>query len=149
MAKIRVTRKFNFEMAHVLMNYDGACRNIHGHSYKLHITLIGIPEEDVLSPKLGMVIDFGDLKEIVQRNVIDLFDHSLVINDKAPAELLSTIGNMFEKYQIVPYQPTCENLLIDFANRLKLCLPKGCCLYKIKLEETATSYAEWFADDNL
>ena len=51
-------------MAHALWNYDGACKNIHGHSYKLFVTVIGEPDPDEESPKYGMVIDFTDLKEI-------------------------------------------------------------------------------------
>ncbi|MBP7509547.1 MAG: 6-carboxytetrahydropterin synthase, partial [Prolixibacteraceae bacterium] len=46
MAKIRVTKYYDFEMAHALWNYDGLCKNIHGHSYKLHITVIGEPIDD-------------------------------------------------------------------------------------------------------
>ena len=66
MATIRVTKSFTFEMAHALWNYDGPCRNIHGHSYELLVTISGHPITDENSPKLGMVMDFGDLKKIVR-----------------------------------------------------------------------------------
>ncbi len=64
---IRVTKEFPFEMAHVLWNYDGPCKNVHGHSYRLFVTLSGYPSDDPLNPKNGMVIDFSDLKKIVKK----------------------------------------------------------------------------------
>ena len=63
--KIRVTKVFNFEMAHALQGYDGLCSNIHGHSYELSVTIKGSPEENTASPKLGMVMDFSVLKKIL------------------------------------------------------------------------------------
>ena len=79
MTKIRITKEFVFDMAHALSNYDGKCKNIHGHTYKLFVTLIGIPCEDCSSPKNGMVLDFGDLKNIVKIPIVDVFDHALVV----------------------------------------------------------------------
>ena len=64
MRNVRVTKEFTFEMAHALWNYDGACKNIHGHSYHLFISIIGEPLQDEDNPKFGMVIDFKDLKLI-------------------------------------------------------------------------------------
>ena len=58
---IRVTKEFSFEMAHALTNYDGPCRNIHGHSYRLFVTVSGIPSDDPRDPRNGMVIDFSEL----------------------------------------------------------------------------------------
>ena len=66
MARIRITKEFKFETAHALMGYDGLCKHIHGHSYELLVTVIGHPIEDESNPKLGMVMDFGDLKKIVK-----------------------------------------------------------------------------------
>ena len=70
MNKIRITKQFNFETGHALYGYDGACRNVHGHSYKLFVTVIGIPNEDAGNVKYGMVIDFKDLKKIVNEEVV-------------------------------------------------------------------------------
>ena len=61
MSYIRVTKEFSFEMAHVLEGYDGPCREIHGHSYRLFVTVAGTPCDDPANPKYGMVIDFGIL----------------------------------------------------------------------------------------
>jgi len=65
-ALIRITKEFKFEMAHALKGYDGPCKNIHGHSYELMVTILGYPVVDESSPKLGMVMDFGDLKKNCQ-----------------------------------------------------------------------------------
>jgi len=148
MAKIRVTKEFTFEMAHALWNYDGPCRNIHGHSYKLYVTVRGNTLENTKSTKLGMVIDFTDLKEIVKRDIIDYFDHSVVISSKAGNPDINHVKQMFEKFYIVDYQPTCENLVTHMANVLIEKLPDHIELFSLKLCETATSYAEWYADDN-
>lgn len=135
-------------MAHALWNYDGACKNIHGHSYKLFITVIGSPIEDVSNPKYGMVIDFGQLKEIVNREIVSLFDHALVISYKAEIKAMKESFQMFDKLLTVDYQPTCENIVVDISNRLISKLPRLIKLHNVRLYETATSYAEWFYSDN-
>jgi len=149
MAKIRLTKEFNFEMAHALWNYDGLCKNIHGHSYKLFVTVMGEPIADEKSPKLGMVIDFGELKSIVKNEVVDKYDHCVVFNHKAPIKELLNIPQMFERHEFLNYQPTCENLVVDYAQKIKNKLPEGVQLFSLKLYETATSYAEWYASDNI
>lgn len=148
MSKIRVTKEFSFEAAHLLWNYDGPCRNVHGHSYKLFVTLSGKPLDKPDNPKNGMVIDFGDLKKLVKREVVDVFDHSVVISRMGGADRLEALKKMFGNVLIVDYQPTCENLIQDIAGRIRPHLPDGVCLHNLRLYETATSYSEWFADDN-
>lgn len=148
MEKIRITKEFRFEMAHALWNYDGLCKNIHGHSYILRVTVIGEPLLDTNNSKLGMVMDFGDLKRIVKEEVVDRLDHALMVNKLAPAELFTTLPQMADRLEIVDYQPTCENLLIDFAKRIKPRMPKNVSLHALRLNETGNSYAEWYAIDN-
>jgi 6-pyruvoyltetrahydropterin/6-carboxytetrahydropterin synthase len=133
-------------MAHALTNYDGKCKYIHGHSYLLKITVAGQPVRDENNPKLGMVIDFGDLKKIVDGNIIERFDHSLVLSEKA--KLADDLKHEYQKVEIVNYQPTCENLIIHFVKILKQALPENVSLHHLQLSETATSCAEWFAADN-
>lgn len=145
---IRVTKIFNFEMAHALWNYNGPCKNIHGHSYKLHVTVSGNPESDPENIKFGMVIDFGDLKRIVQENIIDRFDHSVVVSKKAPHNFMQNIDQMFDKYEITDYQPTCENMVIHFAEIISDKLPVNVSLHNLRLFETENSYADWFNSDN-
>ena len=78
MSTIRITKRFSFEAGHALYGYDGKCKNVHGHSYKLYVTVIGSPITDTTNVKLGMVIDFGDLKKIVKQEVVDKFDHATI-----------------------------------------------------------------------
>lgn len=146
--KVRVTKEFDFEMAHALWGYDGLCKNLHGHSYKLYVTVIGEPIQDTNDKKLGMVIDFGDLKRIVKPMIVDVLDHSVVLNKKVPAEALLQAKPMFDRIHLLDYQPTCENMVIDFANKIKNALPSNVELFSVKLYETATSFAEWYAMDN-
>jgi 6-pyruvoyltetrahydropterin/6-carboxytetrahydropterin synthase len=145
---IRVTKEFSFEMAHALWNYDGPCRNVHGHSYKLFVTLSGIPSNDLQDPKNGMVIDFTDLKKIVKEEIISIFDHAVTVSGNYDREKMQTFRTMFGNTVVVDYQPTCENLVADFASRIKKQLPEKVRLHSLKLYETATAYAEWYASDN-
>ena len=145
---IRVTKEFTFEMAHVLWNYDGPCRNVHGHSYRLFVTLSGIPVDEPGDPKNGMVIDFTDLKSIVKKEIVSVFDHAVVISSRFDKEKTEMFTKMFGNTVLVDYQPTCENLVSDFAERISLHLPNGIKLHSLKLYETATSFAEWYASDN-
>ena len=135
-------------MAHALWNYDGPCRNIHGHSYSLYVTVIGKTSQDSNSTKLGMVMDFSDLKKIVRETVVDVFDHSVVISSRASQPEISRVEQMFDKYYVVDYQPTCENLVTDMASRIQQSLPGHISLFSLRLVETATSWAEWHASDN-
>lgn len=145
--KIRVTKEFTFEMAHALYGYDGPCKNIHGHSYKLYITVIGTPLNERGSSKDGMVVDFSILKKIVKEHIVDPMDHALVLNENTPHQNKSD-NTGFDKTIVVPYQPTCENLVIAFHEKITNHLPDFVSLYSIKLYETATSYAEWHQTDN-
>ena len=146
---IRLTKVFSFETGHALYGYDGKCRNIHGHSYKLAVTVVGQPIEEAGHKKLGMVIDFGDLKKIVRSEVVDPFDHATVFNRNTPhVELAKDLEARGHKVILADYQPTCENMVQDFAMRIQARLPEDIQLYALKLRETATAYAEWFASDN-
>ena len=148
MNQIRVTKEFRFEAAHALMGYDGPCRNVHGHSYELSVTVIGSPVCDHTSAKLGMVMDFGDLKKIIKKQIVDPFDHALLLNSSVPQKELQNFGEPFTNVVLLPYQPTSENFLLDFAIRISDFLPEGVKLHSMRLRETANSYAEWFSDDN-
>jgi 6-pyruvoyltetrahydropterin/6-carboxytetrahydropterin synthase len=145
---IKVTREFTFEMAHVLRNYDGPCRNVHGHSYRLFVTISGTPISNPDNPKNGMVIDFSELKNIVLGSIVNQFDHSVVVSDDFDRDKKEMMSKTFGNTVVVSYQPTCENLVADFAERLRKKLPEGRSLHSLKLYETAKSYAEWFASDN-
>ncbi|MFL0085743.1 6-carboxytetrahydropterin synthase [Tenacibaculum maritimum] len=149
MANIRITKQFNFETGHALYGYDGKCKNVHGHSYKLSVTVIGQPITDASNVKYGMVIDFGDLKRIVKEDIVDVFDHATVFNKNTPhIELAKELQDRDHHVILVDYQPTSEMMVIDFAEKIKKRLPDNIQLYALKLQETATSFAEWYASDN-
>jgi len=148
MAKIRITKQFDFETGHALYGYDGKCKNVHGHSYKLAVTVIGTPIDDISNTKCGMVIDFGDLKRIVITEIVDKFDHASVFNKNTPhVELAEELKKRGHEVILVDYQPTSEMMLIDFAKKIKALLPENVELFALKLQETGSSHAEWFASD--
>lgn len=149
MSKIRITKQFNFETGHALYGYDGKCRNVHGHSYKLSVTVIGTPISDSNNVKFGMVIDFSDLKKIVKEDIVDVFDHATVFNKNTPhVELAKELSDRGHHVILVDYQPTSEMMIIDFSEKIKSRLPKNINLHSLKLQETETSFAEWYASDN-
>ncbi|MDX1470720.1 MAG: 6-carboxytetrahydropterin synthase [Flavobacteriaceae bacterium] len=149
MSQIRITKQFTFETGHALYGYDGKCRNVHGHSYKLSVTVIGQPISDKDNVKFGMVIDFTDLKKIVKQEIVDVFDHATVFNKNTPhVELARELEDRGHNILLVDYQPTSEMMVIDFANKISNLLPDNIKLHSLKLQETETSYAEWFASEN-
>jgi 6-pyruvoyltetrahydropterin/6-carboxytetrahydropterin synthase len=145
---IRITKQFRFETAHVLWGYDGPCSNIHGHSYILFVTLKGKPIDDARHPKIGMVMDFSELKKIVNELIVDPYDHALLVRKNTPHEKLAKESILFGKVIELDYQPTCENMIADFAKKIASRLPENVYLHSLKLHETNTAYAEWFAEDN-
>ncbi|MFS4415509.1 6-pyruvoyl trahydropterin synthase family protein [Maribacter sp. 2307ULW6-5] len=149
MSVIRITKQFSFETGHALYGYDGKCRNVHGHSYKLSVTVIGSPITDTRHVKLGMVIDFGDLKKIVKEEIVDKFDHATVFNKNTPhLELANELSQRGHNVILADYQPTSENMVVDFAEKIKARLPKEIQLHSLKLQETESSFAEWHASDH-
>jgi 6-pyruvoyltetrahydropterin/6-carboxytetrahydropterin synthase len=106
---VRVRRRFRFEAAHDLPNHPGKCKNLHGHSYVLVVTV-----ERAVEPRSGMAIDFGDLKRIVRAEVVDVLDHTYV-------------NDLIEN-------PTAEVMAVWIWNRLQDVLPG---LVEIELHETA------------
>jgi 6-pyruvoyltetrahydropterin/6-carboxytetrahydropterin synthase len=143
---VRVTKEFSFEMAHLLESYDGQCSNIHGHSYRLFVTISGTPIADAASPKYGMVMDFTDLKRIVNEFIINRLEHALMLRQSTQVD--EALKKIRTKIVCVDYQPTCENMVIQMAEILNNELPKNVKLHSIRLHETATSFAEWYASDN-
>lgn len=150
MAKIRITKQFSFETGHALYGYDGKCKNVHGHSYKLSVTVIGEPISDPSNVKFGMVIDFSDLKKIVREEVVEVFDHATVFNKNTPhVELARELESRGHHVILVDYQPTSENMVIDFAQKIASRLPSSITLFSLRLQETDSSFAEWYLSDNL
>ena len=149
MSNIRITKQFSFETGHALYGYDGKCKNVHGHSYKLSVTVIGKPITNSNNVKYGMVIDFSDLKKIVREEIVDVFDHATVFNQNTPhIELANELKQRDHHVILVDYQPTSENMVIDFADKIKKRLPSNIKLHSLRFQESESSFAEWFAEDN-
>ena len=108
-----ITKEFSFDSAHYLPDYHGKCENMHGHTYKMHVTVEGEVQAD------GMVIDFVKLKEIVKTKVIDKLDHQIL------NEIIA--------------KPSAENIVIWAWEELKNDLN----LFEIKLWETPTSFVTY------
>lgn len=142
---ISVTKIFNFEMAHALYGYEGPCASIHGHSYILHVTVKSAKknENELILP--GFIIDFKELKEIVNSKVIARLDHKLVLSGEYLNSLMS--GSSFKNLFEFQMEPTAENLLLFISKELIASLPEHVHLHSLKLFETGSSYAEWVNDD--
>lgn len=147
MPKLRVTKSFTFDMAHALEGYDGLCKHIHGHTYHLSISLLGEVKNELGHPKNGFVMDFKELKELVKANVLDVFDHSLVLNEMSVFLENKNYHYSNDRVILTPFQPTCENLLLHFVSIIENCLPQKVELVSVRLDETPTSYAEWLKSD--
>lgn len=128
-------------MAHALPGYDGDCRNLHGHSFRLEVTITGQPLDHPGHPKNGMVMDFKDLKKMVKTAVLDRFDHALVLPDAFQPELVESMRQHFQKIITMPFQPTCERMIVYFAQQIQVLMPQHIQLKKLTLYETTTSFA--------
>lgn len=136
---LSITKIFHFEAAHTISCYNGQCKNIHGHSYELHVTITG----QVLNES-NMLIDFKELKKIVELNVTNDFDHALIL--KSSTENKEAYKNLNTKIHWLSDEPTAEYLILEIAKRITPNLPANISLKKLKLFETASCYAEWEND---
>lgn len=140
---IRLTKLFTFEMAHALPGYDGACRHIHGHSFRLEVTVRGRALQQAGHPKNGMVLDFKDLKKWVNESFVQAYDHALVLPESAAPDIREALELHFGRVITLPFQPTCENMIALCVDALRPKMPAGVTLWSIRLSETSTSFAEW------
>ena len=138
---LQVTKIFHFETAHALLGYNGPCRHIHGHSYQLHVTVRLDRDDDAYLPGTGILVDFKVLKEVVKGAVISRLDHQLVLSRDylAAHPHIAQQANLL----VMEAEPSAENLLLFIRNAIREKLPTGTTLAKLKLFETAGSYAEW------
>lgn len=139
---LRVTKNFEFEAAHALTGYKGKCAHLHGHGYKLSVCVRGEAGTD------GMVIDFKLLKQIVNEQVIDIYDHALIVSESA-IDSFDMRSELFSNVIRCKFVPTSENLLIEFAHKISKSLPEKVELFSLTLSETQGNSAQWFAQDNI
>lgn len=138
---ISITKIFRFETAHAIHRYKGDCKNIHGHSYELHVTVRGRHADDGYVEGLGIIIDFKDLKSIVQSEVVKVLDHKLLLSHSYLTEINPPVKP--EEVVVFDAEPTAENILIYTRDKIRNALPESIELHSLKLWETRDSYAEW------
>ena len=138
---IRLTKIFHFEMAHAIHGYPGACKNIHGHSYELHVTVASGHEGEEYIPVPGLLIDFKEIKKIVTTAIVEKLDHKVVLSH----HFLLENPSFFSPENLVTWQqePTAENMLLFIKTTLSEKFPANVKLAQLKLYETRDSYAEW------
>ena len=133
---ITLTKKFEFEAAHRISNYDGLCREIHGHTYKLEVTIFG-----PIDPVTDMILDFKSIKNLIKTSVIEQFDHALLLKDNEEKR------NFFKDYSgkntWMKTEPTAERMVQGMANTLQRLIPSPAQLDSLLLYETSNSFASW------
>ena len=140
----KVKSQIEFDMAHYLSGYNGKCSNLHGHRYKLIVSIKSetLHQEGQLK---GMVDDFGNIKEKIKK-IENLFDHKLVIENNEEgllvAEKLKELPNSFDVL-LVPYRPTAEEMSRDIFHKLKA---MGLDVYEVELFETPTNSCTYTED---
>jgi 6-pyruvoyltetrahydropterin/6-carboxytetrahydropterin synthase len=128
-------------MAHAIHGYPGSCKNIHGHSYELHVTVASSYHQDEYIPAPGFVIDFKEIKKLVKAAVVDIFDHKVILSNHFILDKPSFSKQ--ENLLIWHVEPTAENMLIFIKQTLNNIFPEEVKLVRLKLYETKDSYAEW------
>lgn len=141
-SNVSITKVFRFEMAHALHGHGDKCAHIHGHSYRLEVTVKGALINDPSRPDHGMVMDFTELKAIVKEHILDRFDHALLLNERDRQSFPDSVA-LFKRLEYTAFQPTCEHLVLEMARVLCTHLPPTVAIRRLRLYETATSYAEW------
>ena len=142
---IQITKIFHFEMAHAIFGYEGACKNIHGHSYELHVSVAAAGGNPDYIPAPGFVVDFSEIKRTVNKTVIEKMDHVLLLSEAFLA--INPSFSSAENLVIWPMEPTVENMLVFIMKTVSLHLPISIKLVSLKLYETKNSYAEWTNDN--
>lgn len=133
---ISITKKIEFEAAHRLSNHAGDCRQIHGHTYKLEVTISGQVQANT-----DMVLDFKVLKEILKSAVLAPFDHTLILKDNLQNR--QDFAHYTGRVTWLPSEPTAERMALFLADSIGSLLPASTRLETLRLFETSNSYATW------
>lgn len=134
---ITVTKTVKFDAAHVLTNHQGLCKNLHGHTYRVDISVSQREGEDS-----DMVIDFKDLKSIAEAVICDRFDHAFIYNttSSGECEIAAVVEKNSMRTVAIPFRSTAENLAKYFFELLIVRIPN---IASVKVWETAMSSAEY------
>ena len=136
---MKIAKEFTWEMGHRLPFHTGKCKNLHGHSYKCMVELNGDPDKN------GMVMDYYDLKKVVEP-ILDDLDHSFMVYEK-DIEMIEILEKLNSRKVVVEFETTAENICIYLLNKIKSSkLPKNIHSLKVRVLETENSYAEEFCN---
>ena len=132
---LTVSKECVFDAAHVLTNHSGQCKNLHGHTYRL------VVEVEQVDNDADMIIDFKDLKSVVQSVILERFDHAFIYDERSESE--SDIAAVISKHAMksvgLPFRSTAENLTRYFFEQLAGHIN----VLSVKLYETPASFATY------
>lgn len=150
---MQITRRLEFDAGHRIPGHHSQCRHLHGHRYALEVTLSGSPISTAGASAQGMVMDYGDVKEIALRHVVDAWDHAFLVyaGDTVLADFLHSLAG--HKTVVLAVIPTAENLALEafrildrayldsYGNNLRL--------ERIRIYETPNNWADALREDLL
>lgn len=132
-----ITRRIEFDAGHRVPGHGGKCRNVHGHRYRLEVTVDGEVPED------GMILDFGIVKAVLVERVVDRLDHRMLVW-RHDVDLLQVMTEGEFGVVLMEAPPTAENLAVDIALSIDDALSAhGVQLVAVRLYETPNSWADW------
>lgn len=134
---IKLGKDYSWEMSHRLPFHNGWCKNIHGHSYKMRVELIGELDQN------GMLIDFYDIDKVVKPIVL-AYDHSMLVDEKDTITLQFCKENQF-RFVVINFTSTSENIAINFANLFAKEFRKHSNIKQltVRVYETSDAFAEY------
>ena len=132
---VTVTKTVKFDAAHVLTDHQGLCKNLHGHTYRVDVSVAAESDGD-------MVIDFKELKAVANEVICDRFDHAFIYNtgSAGECEIAAVVEKNGMRTVALPFRSTAENLARHFYGELKPHIPG---LSAVKVWETSDSCAEY------
>lgn len=146
MRKLIVTKEYKWDMSHMLSDHKGLCAGVHGHTYTMEVSVSKVGGGTISEgPSEGMVIDFKDLKNVVNTHIVDPLDHAFMGWEKGNVKeqkVIETLVDCEMKVELVPYRTTAENMCINVFDTLKdLLYPLGINLERVSIWEGPKSFA--------
>jgi len=143
-----ITKLIEWDMGHRIPNHKNKCRNPHGHRYKMELTLSATLNTESGSSSEGMVVDFDDVKEHINKTIYEKLDHAFMVSrdDNIMTDFFKRNHNESFKVVYVPFIPTVENICRWCYEELTNCFPENIEIIKIRVYETPTSWADYIPD---
>ena len=134
---LKVTKSVKFDAAHVLTHHRGLCKNLHGHTYRVETTVAQLPGDTG-----DMVIDFKDLKGVLEDVIVARFDHAFIYDSTSSgeSEIAEVVSKNGMRVVAIPFRSTAENLARYFFGELESRLAG---LESVRVWETVDSVAEY------